>query len=119
MRFSFSLSQLICIAGMASVLGVFAQTANSSEEELTALQDQRAVIAQEKKQILDQFQTASKACWKKFAVNDCLAQARRQKYQDLGPLEQREIQLNARQRQLKEIERLERLSDKAANKGNS
>ena len=67
--------------------------------------------------IFDQFQTASKLCWQKFAVNDCLANARREKYQQLAPLDAREIELNAQQRELKEIERQQRLSDKATGKG--
>jgi len=65
-----------------------------------------------KKVILDHFQEASKACWKQFAVNDCLFKAKQQKYQTLSPLDQREIALNARQRVLKELERQQRISDK-------
>jgi len=61
---------------------------------------------------LDHFQEASKACWKQFAVNDCLFKAKQQKYQNLSPLDQREIVLNARQRVLKELERQQRMSGK-------
>jgi hypothetical protein len=42
-----------------------------------------------------------------------LAKARQIKYQNLAPLNQREIALNTRQRALKEAERQQRLSDKA------
>lgn len=89
----------------------------SSLETLTAIEAQRQVLAQDKKIIFDQFQTASKLCWQKFAVNDCLANARREKYQQLAPLDAREIELNTRQRELKEFERQQRLSDKATGKG--
>jgi len=90
-----------------------AQPENSTQfSEMNAISDQRAAIADEKKLILDHFQEASKACWKQFAVNDCLFKAKQQKYQDLSPLDQREIVLNARQRVLKELERQQRMSGK-------
>jgi colicin import membrane protein len=80
--------------------------------ETEAIAEQRIALAEEKKVILEQFQTASKACWKQFAVNDCLFKAKQQKYQALSPLDQREMALNARQRALKESERQQRISGK-------
>ena len=68
--------------------------------ETQAIAEQRSALAEEKKVILDQFQTASKACWKQ------------QKYQALTPLDQREMALNERQRVLKESERQQRISGK-------
>ena len=80
--------------------------------ETEAIAEQRIALAEEKKVILEQFQTASKACWKQFAVNDCLFKAKQQKYQALSPLDQREMALNARQRVLKESERQQRIVGK-------
>ena len=80
--------------------------------ETEAIAEQRIALAEEKKVILEQFQTASKACWKQFAVNDCLFKAKQQKYQALAPLDQLEMALNARQRVLKELERQQRISGK-------
>ena len=80
--------------------------------ETQAIAQHRIALAAEKKVILDHFHEASKACWKQFAVNDCLFKAKQQKYQILLPLDQREIALNARQRVLKELERQQRISDK-------
>ena len=80
--------------------------------EMEAIAEQRIALAEEKKVILDHFQVASKACWKQFAVNDCLFKAKQQKYQALSPLDQREIALNARQRVLKDSERQQRISGK-------
>ncbi len=94
-----------------------ATTHATSLETLTTIEAQRQLLAQDKKIIFDQFQTASKLCWQKFAVNDCLAKVRREKYQQLAPLDAREIELNARQRELKEFERQQRLSDKTVGKG--
>ena len=90
-----------------------AQSANSMQlPETEAIAQQRISLAEEKKVILDHFQAASKACWKQFAVNDCLFKAKQQKYQALSPLDQREIALTARQRVLKETERQQRISGK-------
>ena len=80
--------------------------------ETQAIAEQRIALAEEKKVILNQFQTASKVCWKQFAVNDCLFKAKQQKYQALAPLDQLEMALNARQRVLKELERQQRISGK-------
>jgi len=80
--------------------------------EIETIAEQRTSLAVEKKIILDHFQETSKACWKQFAVNDCLFKAKQQKYQTLSPLDQREIALNARQRVLKELERQQRISGK-------
>ncbi|MDE3232552.1 MAG: hypothetical protein KGN99_04530 [Pseudomonadota bacterium] len=111
------LQHLIGMLALSGSVAVCAQSVNVTAPELGDIQTQRAVIEQEKKQVLDQFQSTSKACWQKFAVNDCLAFARRQKYQALAPLDQREIQLNAKERELKELDRQQRLSDKAISKG--
>ena len=90
------------------------ETSNLSHQaEANFIESQRVLLAEEKKKVFDQFQENAKACWHKFAVNDCLSKARQQKYQSLNPLDQREIALNSRQRALKEIERRQRLSDKS------
>jgi outer membrane murein-binding lipoprotein Lpp len=109
----------IALTGVLMALAVNSQPLLPIAEELQKLADQQLTLEQEKNQIAGQFQVASKACWKKFAVNDCLAEARRQKYQSLSPLEKRTLEINARQRELKETERQLRLSDKASTKGSS
>ena len=86
--------------------------------EANLIEAQRMALAVEKKKVFDQFEDNAKACWQKFAVNDCLAKVRQQKYQSLSPLDQREIDLNTRQRALKESERRLRLSDKAVESSN-
>ncbi len=86
---------------------------------LAAISAQRLAIEADKKTVLDQFQVASQSCWQEFAVNDCLSKARRLKYQQLAPLDQREVALNAKQRELKELERQQRLMGKAPSKASS
>jgi hypothetical protein len=81
--------------------------------ELNVISDELMSIEQQKKEVAAQFQLNSIDCWKEFAVNDCLIKAKRLKYQVLAPLDQRELGLNAKRRELKEILRLQRLSDKS------
>ena len=105
---------VVCVfTGLAWSL-VMAQSDNAIQPpEMKAISEQRLALAEEKKVIMDQFQESSKACWRQFAVNDCLFKAKQQKYQALSPLDQREIALNARQRVLKESERQQRISGKS------
>ena len=110
--FSCNKAVLFLILGWACAIAM-AQSENSMQlPETEAIAQQRIALAEEKKVILNHFHEASKACWKQFAVNDCLFKAKQQKYQTLSPLDQREIALNARQRVLKELERQQRISDK-------
>lgn len=113
----FVVRPLFVVAVLLMALSAQSQTSSVVAEELLQIADQQLTLEQEKNQVVSQFQSASKACWKKFAVNDCLAEARRQKYQSLAPLEKRTLELNVRQRELKEAERQLRLSDKASLKG--
>ena len=108
------LKAVVCVfTGLAWSL-VMAQSDNAIQPpELKAISEQRMALAEEKKVIMDHFQESSKACWRQFAVNDCLFKAKQQKYQALSPLDQREIALNARQRVLKESERQQRISGKS------
>ena len=110
--FSCNKAVLFLILGWACAIAM-AQSENSMQlPETKAIAQQRIALAEEKKVILNHFHEASKACWKQFAVNDCLFKAKQQKYQTLSPLDQREIALNARQRVFKELERQQRISDK-------
>ena len=110
--FSCNKAVLFLILGWACAIAM-AQSENSMQlPDTEAIAQQRIALAEEKKVILDHFHEASKACWKQFAVNDCLFKAKQLKYQTLSLLDQREIALIARQRVLKELERQQRISDK-------
>lgn len=110
----FNRAKAVCF--LFSSLACTVVTAQSEDSfqlpEMASIAAQRLVLAQEKNTVLDHFQESSKACWKQFAVNDCLFKAKQQKYQGLTPLEQREIALNERQRYLKESERQQRINGK-------
>ncbi|MSP34775.1 MAG: hypothetical protein EXR25_03420 [Limnohabitans sp.] len=110
--FSCNKAVLFLFLGWACALAMAQSDHSMQLPEIEAIAEQRIALAEEKKVILDHLQAASKACWKQFAVNDCLFKAKQQKYQALSPLDQREITLNARQRDLKESERQQRISGK-------
>jgi hypothetical protein len=122
-----SFSKSLCVIAFSAWLlpHAYAQTTPKPDlgletaTQLAAIAVQRLGIEADKKIVLDQFQIESKACWQVFAVNDCLAKARRLKYQQLAPLDQREVVLNAKHRELKERERQQRLLDKAPPKASS
>ena len=123
----FSFFKSLCVFALSTwlVSHAFAQNTQTPDldvetaTELAAIAAQRLAIENDKKIVLDQFHASSKACWQVFAVNDCLAKARRLKYQQLAPLDQREVALNAKHRELKERERQQRLMDKAPPKASS
>ncbi|MCX7265846.1 MAG: hypothetical protein ACOYL0_13250 [Limnohabitans sp.] len=74
---------------------------------------QHAELEEARKQIVLQFEQASKACWRVFWVNDCLAKARSVRYQSLAPIQELEQKLRREERAIKEAERLQRLSEKS------
>jgi colicin import membrane protein len=59
-------------------------------------------------------QEAARACWQRFAVNDCLIRVRREKRELLEPLRQQMLHLDAAERQLRLDLREKRLQDKEA-----
>ena len=63
------------------------------------LQAQRARIASERGAATRHFEEAEQACWQRFAVNDCLQQARVQRRTALDRLRQQELAINDLERQ--------------------
>jgi hypothetical protein len=82
---------------------------------LNKIAEETAALNESKNLVLQAYQLEVKSCWQLFAVNDCLAKAKRQKYLSLAPLEKREIELSAKRREIKEADRILRLSDKSSN----
>ena len=62
------------------------------------LQEQRQRIEREQQAAQRQFETAEKACWQRFAVNDCIAHARTQRRQTENALRQQQLALNQLER---------------------
>jgi hypothetical protein len=82
---------------------------------LNKIAEETAALNESKNLVLQAYQLEVKSCWQLFAVNDCLAKAKREKYISLAPIEKREIELNAKRREIKEADRLLRLNDKSSN----
>lgn len=70
------------------------------------LHAERARIASARQALAQGFEAAEKACWRRFAVNDCLRRARQAQRADLADLRQQELALNAHERQRKTDARL-------------
>ena len=106
-----SLACLTAFVFLASVPTFAADVAQVMS--LKKIAEETASLNSKKEIIFQTYQSDSKSCWQLFAVNDCLAKAKRQKYQALAPLEQLESSLNAKRRELKEADRMQRLMDKS------
>jgi hypothetical protein len=59
---------------------------------------QREAIAQDRQAVMTAFTQNAKACWQKFAVNDCLRDARKTRRAALEPLRQQDLVLNTQER---------------------
>ncbi|MFT3720863.1 hypothetical protein [Pseudorhodoferax sp.] len=85
-------------------------TTPTGPEQMAA---ERARIAAERVRIDQRFQAEERACYQRFAVNDCLARNLAWQREALGALRRQEILLNDSERQRRGAERLEKLDEKA------
>ena len=109
----------VFLAGMA--LGVAALGAqplpdatNPLQERLTA---ERARLQAERAQVEQNHEANLRACWQRFAVNDCLIRERRALRQAQAPLKARDLELADQERALREQQRLQRLSARESEAG--
>lgn len=84
-----------------------------------ALRAQRDVLSQARQRITLAHEHLAKACWQKFAVNDCLADVRRSQRGQLDPIHHQELMLNAQERAWRMQQRDLRLQNKAQDAGGS
>jgi hypothetical protein len=77
-----------------------------------AVARQRLDLSEQREAIMARYAQQQVACWQKFAVNDCLIEARRIRRQALQPIRQQELVLNAQERAWRTSEREQRLLDK-------
>ena len=89
--------------------GAWAQAVEDIPGEI---RQQRERLSQERSQINQAHELQAKACWQKFAVNDCLAAVRKSKRAQLDPIHQQELQLNAQERAWRTQQREQRLREK-------
>ena len=106
---------LATFIGLVMITSFHAMAADQSAPmSLKRMADETAALNDAKNLVLQRYQNEVKSCWQLFAVNDCLAKAKREKYQRLAPIEQLELTLNNQRRALKEAERIQRLNDKSS-----
>jgi hypothetical protein len=89
--------------------GVFAQ---SPMEEPEFIRLQRQEITHQRSAVMLSFQQDATACWQKFAVNDCLQEARHRRRLALEPLRQQDLRLNQDERSWRSGQRAQRLEGK-------
>ncbi|WBY01858.1 hypothetical protein PE066_20820 [Ramlibacter tataouinensis] len=73
---------------------------------------ERARIATERSRIEGDFERDQRACYGKFAVNDCLAEARSRRRDALAPLRAQEITLEDAERKRRAAERMKDLDER-------
>ena len=89
----------------AAALSAGAQSAQDAQVE-------RARIAADRSRIEATFQEAQKACYRKFAVSDCINEARGLRNEQLADLRRQEIHLNDADRKRRTAERLRELEER-------
>ena len=82
--------------------------------EPTTVEEQREGIARERAAVQARFAGDEKACYARFAVNDCLRQADLRKREALADLRRQEVSINNTERKRKGAEQIQRMEDKSS-----
>lgn len=90
---------------------VFAQAADGMLAGLN-VEAERSRIDAERKQVEARFKVEEAACYKKFAVNDCINEHRTVRRTALADLRRQEISLNDAERKRKGAEQIQRMEEK-------
>lgn len=104
-------NQNICWVLLAWPMLVTAQVAAPTLADADA---QRARLAQERAAHEAVFVQAKTQCYQRFAVSDCLTDARRARRAALDELRRQELLLNDQERQAKAIDAQQRIQEKLA-----
>lgn len=76
------------------------------------LQGERDRIAKEKDAAQKRYHGAEFTCWKRFAVNDCLKDARRERRAGMDAARKMELAVNAAEREYRTRQRLQEIAQK-------
>ena len=107
------MNRLLCAILFSLLCGpALAQTQSAPHEH--AMQAERADIAAQRARAEAGYAAERKACYQKFAVNDCLRDASARHRQVLAELRRREIALDNAERKQQAVERQAELQQKAA-----
>ena len=96
---------LACLGILATVLPAGAETDTAAEAE-------RGRIAAERNQAQTRLAAQEVACYKTFAVNDCLKAARSQRREQMSDLRRQELSLNEAQRKRRAADRLHSIEER-------
>ncbi len=99
---------ILLIALLLHVMPISAQPMGHEDFERWA-QDERARIAAEQDALQRRWIDQERACYQRFAVNDCLRQAHRQQREAQADLRRQEIVINDEERKRKGASRLRQL----------
>jgi colicin import membrane protein len=98
---------------------VLLASANAAAQAPGDVAAARERISAARSQAEAEFKVQEKACYQRFAVNDCLQAARTQRRTGLAELRREEIALNDAERQRKAAERLKSQEERAAERAQS
>ncbi len=101
---------LIATCALCWVPLALAQDDFSAREKQLA--EQRSKLVQERSALLSKYDAQERACWQRFAVNDCLRSVRRAKRADLQPMDEADWALAEQERALVQAQRRARLAEK-------
>ena len=93
-------------------VGVHAQQAQPLAQMPERIALERQMLDVQRTRIEQSHDEQARACWQKFAVNDCLREVRRSRRAALDPLREQELLLNAQDRAWRTQQRDQRLMDK-------
>ena len=86
------------------------------KQHAAAREQERQEIAKERSEIEARKLQAEKACWQRFAVENCLSKVRAQARKEDSVLRERELHINSEERQEKARERLRSIDQKQREK---
>ena len=101
-----------CLCAVLPMAGMALHVHAAPTMDMQAIEQQQAVLQQEREAIAQHYDSEARQCWQRFMVNDCLQAARLQRRLALRPLDQQEQTLRAAKRALAVAERQQRLDAK-------
>ncbi|WP_027475489.1 hypothetical protein [Curvibacter gracilis] len=108
------LSLMLCLAGPVPAAESLSGEPAPSQASPSFTEVERARIERERSAEMLRQQQVESACYQRFAVNDCLLEARVKHREVMADLKRQEITLNDRERRLRSSEQLRRIEDKVS-----
>src|SRR4051794_40487388 len=96
------------------LLSLALAAAAHAQDEDPSVAAERARLKQERQKVEAVYMAEEKACYGKFAVNDCTAAAKAKRREAVGDLRRQEIALNDAQRKRKAAERRSEIDERTA-----